>query len=238
MSHGSSNQLLAATLLIQHRCGRRFKLFLGFFQVWAVRESVYGFNLPAELGGWLSVFDVLSLDLGLFVFPSWTCLGGLTTRLFVSAVWPLLLMTVVIIVLLVREAVRKTCVQTDIWRAGEGSVQRALMRGLASCVFISFCVLPSVTRTLFLAFQCDNIGYDDLASNGAPKTRSYLTASLNVEVRPRSPVISRDLARAYAMMSHLISPPISPDPPLLRSATQMPTFRSWVSHGASSFSGP
>ena len=51
------------------------------------------------------------------------------------------------------------------------------LRSLEVAVFISFLVLPSVTRSLFLAFQCESFGFDDLAGL-APK--SYLTVSLNV----------------------------------------------------------
>ena len=35
-------------------------------------------------------------------------------------------------------------------------VQSALLLTLQAAIFVSFCVLPSVTRTLFLAFQCES----------------------------------------------------------------------------------
>ena len=63
--------------------------------------------------------------------------------------------------------------------ARKGSLQRALLRSLEAAIFISFCVLPSVTRSLFLAFKCESIGHDDLAS--PPESRMYLSASLNIE---------------------------------------------------------
>ena len=62
----------------------KFKCCLTFYQVWAVRKSVYGFELPGDLGGVMTFFEALSFDLGAFIFPSWTCLGGLTVRLVFS----------------------------------------------------------------------------------------------------------------------------------------------------------
>ena len=79
--------------------------------------------------------------------------------------WPLVLMLGVALVFAARKAARKA------------SVRSAALRSLEAAVFISFCVLPSVTRSLFLAFQCQSFGFDDRAS----ETRSYLTASLDVE---------------------------------------------------------
>ena len=145
----------------------KFKCCLTFYQVWAVRKSVYGFELPGDLGGVMAFFDALSFDVGSFIFPSWTCLGGLTARLVFSGLWPLGLMAAVALCLLGLEAARK------------GSLQRALLRSLQAAIFISFCVLPSVTRSLFLAFKCESFGYDDLAS--PPESRPYLSASLNVQ---------------------------------------------------------
>ena len=139
---------------------------LAFYQVFAVRESVYGFSLPGELSGWLTGFEVLSFDVGSFIFPSWTCAGGLTIRIAFNGLWPLLLMVLVGLTLLAREMMRK------------GSCRGALLQSLEAAVFISFCVLPSVTRSSFLAFGCESFGYDDLMG---PSTKAYLTASLDVE---------------------------------------------------------
>ena len=157
----------AATSMQQFGLQAKFKCCLTFYQVWAVRKSVYGFELPGDLGSVMAFVEALSFDLGSFIFPSWTCLGGLTARLVFSGLWPLALMAAVALGLLGLEAARK------------GPLQRALLRSLEAAVFISFCVLPSVTRSLFLAFQCESIGYDDLAS--PPEFRPYLSASLNVE---------------------------------------------------------
>ena len=160
------------------------------FQIWAVRVSVYGasqtrpapvtslprdpatptagFSLPSELSGWLSWLEVLSFDVGSFIFPSWTCVGGLTTRLAFNGLWPLVLMIAVASALLAHAAVRKS------------SLRAAMLRGLEASILISFCVLPSVTRSLFLAFQCESFGFDDSAV--PPEDfKPYLTASLNVE---------------------------------------------------------
>ena len=121
--------------------------------------------MPGRLSNWLTVLAPFSFDVGSFIFPDWKCVGGLIARLAFSGLWPLVLMLVVALALAAREAVRK------------GSLQSAALRSLEGGVFLSFCVLPSVTRSLFLAFQCQSFGFDDLAS----ETKSYLTASLDVE---------------------------------------------------------
>ena len=119
-------------------------------------------TLPSGLSDWLKPLD---FDLGSFVFADWKCVGGLTTRLAFNGLWPLVLMLAVALALAAREAARK------------GSIKSVALRSLEAAVFISFCVLPSVTRSLFLAFQCQSFGFDDLTS----ETKSYLTASLDIE---------------------------------------------------------
>ena len=165
-------------------------MVLSFAQVWLVRESVYGLyarrvrtakgqgsathapvslaldsTLPSGLSDWLSVLEPLGFDLGSFIFPDWKCVGGLTTRLAFNGLWPLVLMLVVALALTVRDATRKT------------PIRNAALRSMEAAVFISFCVLPSVTRSLFLAFQCQSFGFDDFAN----ETKPYLTASLDIE---------------------------------------------------------
>ena len=157
----------AATSMQQFGLQAKFKCCLTFYQVYAVRKSVYGFELPGSLGGVMAFFDALSFDVGSFIFPSWTCLGGLTARLVFSGLWPLVLMAMLALCLFGLEAARKA------------PIQRALVRSLEAFVFISFCVLPSVTRSLFVAFQCESFGFDDSAR--PPESRTYLLASLNIE---------------------------------------------------------
>ena len=155
----------AATSMQQFGLQAKFKCCLTFYQVWAVRKSVYGFELPGDLGSVMAFFEALSFDVGSFIFPSWTCLGGLTARVVFSGLWPLALMAAVALGLLGLEAARK------------GPIQRALLRSLEAAIFISFCVLPSVTRSLFLAFKCESFPYDDQLG----ERRKYLSASLNIE---------------------------------------------------------
>ena len=105
----------------------------------------YGHStLPSEFSDWLSVLTALSFDVGSFIFPDWKCVGGLTTRLAFNGLWPLVLMLAVALALAARNAVRKS------------SIKAVALHSLEAAVFISFCVLPSVTRSLFLAF-----GFDD-----------------------------------------------------------------------------
>ena len=147
-----TSRKLAQTAMSMQQFGlqAKFKCCLSFYQVWSVRQSVYGFELPGSLSGVMAFFDALSFDVGAFIFPSWTCLGGLTARLVFAGLWPLVLIAAVSLCLLSLEAARRG-----------GSPQRALLRSLEAAIFISFCVLPSVTRSLFLAFKCESFPYDD-----------------------------------------------------------------------------
>ena len=106
-------------------------------------------TLPSELTNWLPLPELFDFDLGSFIFPDWKCVGGLTTRLAFNGLWPLALMLAVALALAARKAARK------------GSIKSVALRSLEFAVFASFCVLPSVTRSLFLAFQCQSFGFDD-----------------------------------------------------------------------------
>ena len=81
LSQVSSKLAQLSIALQQFGLKAKFKSCLFFFQVWSVRESVYGFSLPRKFSGWLSAFEALNFDVGGFIFPSWTCAGSLTTRL-------------------------------------------------------------------------------------------------------------------------------------------------------------
>ena len=133
--------------------------------------------MPSELSDWLSWLEVLSFDLGSVIFPSWTCVGGLPTRIAFNGLWPLVLIATVAVARAAVRACSRSRVQPSAPEADNDGLSGTL-RSLEVAVFISFLVLPSVTRSLFLAFQCESFGFDDIMGQ-APK--SYLTASLNVE---------------------------------------------------------
>ena len=105
---------------------------------------MYGFSLPGELSDWLSVLELFTLDIGELLFPSWTCVGGMTMRVACSGLWPLGLVVTVALALSAREAL------------STGSLRRAAMSSLQAAIFILYCLLPSVTNALFLALQCEN----------------------------------------------------------------------------------
>ena len=137
MSSRHSNGSSVSGLILAH-FRRRFKILLSFYQVWAVRQSVYGFALPPHFSSWMSFLEALNFDVGDFLFPSWTCIGGLTARITFNGLWPLLVMMMVVLVRLALQKGRK------------GSFQTAQLYslGLEAFIFISYCVLPSVTRSV------------------------------------------------------------------------------------------
>ena len=135
MSSRHSNGSSVSGLTFAH-FRRRFKILLSFYQVWAVRQSVYGFALPPHFSSWMSFLEALNFDVGDFLFPSWTCIGGLTARITFNGLWPLVAMMMVV---LMRLALQK---------ARTGSFQTAQLFSLEAFIFISYCVLPSVTRSV------------------------------------------------------------------------------------------
>ena len=60
----------------------KFKISLGFWQVWHILGSVYGVRLPSRFEGWLNAFAWADIDV-----PSWLqpCLGSPARRLLVHA---------------------------------------------------------------------------------------------------------------------------------------------------------
>ena len=75
---------------------------MSFYQVWAVRESVYGFVLPSEFSAWADMAGVFSLDIGAWLFPSWTCIGDMHIRLVFNGVWPFALVLALALLLTAR----------------------------------------------------------------------------------------------------------------------------------------
>lgn len=143
-------------------------MVLNFYAVWGVREDIYGFQMPDELSSWVSFTSGFKFDVGGFLFPSWTCLGDLGIRLAVNGLWPFCVIFMVIPALLIKGLIKK-----------QPAID-AFLAGLKLAIFVSFCLLPNVSESLFLAFQCETYGMDDL-NGGSPPLRSFLTASLNVE---------------------------------------------------------
>jgi hypothetical protein len=208
----------------------KFKIVIFFYQVWAVRETVYGFALPPELGAWLAALEVsFNFDVAAFIFPSWTCIGGLPTRLIFNALWPFMVMILLVPLIVGYEMLKKPSYNQSLLkgavivhpRRGQGTIidimadgrravrfdtehdihrykpsslyklrsaqskaeahTRAFHAGVLRCVqlfvLLSFCVLPAVTRSLFLAFHCESYGFDDFTST----SKLHLTASLDIE---------------------------------------------------------
>jgi hypothetical protein len=172
-------------------------MLVAFYQVFAVRYSVYGFSfsgpqqLMDKLSGPLSKVDaVFNVDLGLILFPSWTCLrtlpllegrpgAALLLRIAFTAQWPLVLVLVGAVAhsfntLVQQLALALCCRKATPCRA----LGHAMRSSLQAAIFVTFCMLPSVTRSLFLAFECERFGYDDAARD--QETQSYLMSSFDV----------------------------------------------------------
>jgi len=74
-------------VLGQLNLSAKFKLALGFFQIWAVLGPVYGVRLPPDFTRWVRVFHWASIDVSGLIIHS-QCLGGARQRLLAAALWP------------------------------------------------------------------------------------------------------------------------------------------------------
>jgi hypothetical protein len=62
-----SRKLAQAAIAVQQfGLQAKFKCILTFYQVWAVRETVYGFELKGDLSAIVALFEALSFDIGSF----------------------------------------------------------------------------------------------------------------------------------------------------------------------------
>ena len=65
-----SRKLAQVTIAVQQfGLQAKFKCVLTFCQVWAVRETVYGFELKGDLSAIVALFEALSFDIGSFRLP-------------------------------------------------------------------------------------------------------------------------------------------------------------------------
>ena len=149
---------------------------LSFFQVLSTLDSVYGARLPSAFYDWM---PILNLDLFEFGYPS-SCLGTMGNRLFAAATWPLAAMGCVFAFFVSQAATVGICGRSHALGAGPRGRfwTPVLFRTLHVCLLISYTLLPSVSRSIFTARQCESFVYDSRADRD--ELRSFLRADMDV----------------------------------------------------------
>ena len=183
----------------------KFKILVSFYQVVATLTNVYGIRLHPAFTSWLDVLDDLNLDLVDLSFPA-TCVGSMETRLLITAFWPyaLVLATTVGITAhaLVKRYVRRRSKESEphtdestslsnqgaelstdtslmvslSFRSSKYFIRAVRARCLYALVLVFYLVLPSVSRSIFKARQCESFAYDDETG----RRISFLLADLSL----------------------------------------------------------
>jgi hypothetical protein len=165
----------ASVVLSQLSFQAKIKVIISFCQVASTLTTVYGVQLPEQFTGWLNFMDALNLDVLDLTLPS-PCLGSMTTRLLFSATWPYALALMIIGIVMLHTAVHRTLIEP---RAGQGDAplfELLKQRALYTIILVFYLVLPTVSRSLFRARQCESLVHDDSART----FRSYLLADLRI----------------------------------------------------------
>ncbi|EOD07169.1 hypothetical protein EMIHUDRAFT_97003 [Emiliania huxleyi CCMP1516] len=152
----------------------KFKIVVSFYQVVATLGPVYGVRLHEDFTRWTDFIDAISFDLLGLTYPD-ACIGSMADRLLLAGLWPFAAM------LLGGAAIACYALAEWLLSGRAGSLRRDLVRStlrrlLYWAILVAYLVLPSVSRSIFKAKQCES--YDINVFTG--DTRSYLVADLDV----------------------------------------------------------
>jgi len=150
----------------------KIKLCVSFFQIIGNIQPVYGVKLDRNFTSWLNflrsfnfaIFDLLGIPL--------ECLGSMTYRLLINAIWPFgLTFMLVILVLFCTIFTHKGEVggmelKTKIWS-----------RSLYCAIIVFYLSLPSVSNKIFDAIKCQSFDTHDMEQ----LSTSYLIADWNIK---------------------------------------------------------
>ena len=140
------------------------------------------------LSGWINALDYLNLNIAHLTYPP-ACIGAMSSRLLVSALWPILAAAGASLAIAAHALVLRTAARFDssfadaasytgasIPDSGRSMTRTILSRCLYALVLIFYLALPSVSRSIFLARQCASYIYDDASG----QTISFLVADLSI----------------------------------------------------------
>ena len=172
--------LVRYTQTIWQDAGMRYKVkaLVGFYQCIAAVPSVYNVQPPLgleHLTRWIHLLELPSEFERIFFVPT-ACLGNYSTRIWVSSIWPLVVILAFVVCFVGAELVQRFSQKDN--RSLAASVRTALADGLQRVLPVmlglTFLVLPSTSTRIFRAFLCETFQYDDDTS------RRYLYADLTL----------------------------------------------------------
>ncbi|EOD35913.1 hypothetical protein EMIHUDRAFT_110524 [Emiliania huxleyi CCMP1516] len=152
----------------------KFKIVVSFYQVVATLGPVYGVRLHEDFTRWTDFIDSISFDLLGLTYPD-ACIGSMADRLLLAGLWPFAAM------LLGGAAIACYALAEWLLSGRAGSLRRDLVRStlrrlLYWAILVAYLVLPSVSRSIFKAKQCESFNINVFTGD----TRSYLVADLDV----------------------------------------------------------
>jgi len=152
----------------------KFKILVSFYQVAATLGPVYGVHLHKDFTRWTNFVDAISFDLLGLAYPN-ACIGSMRDRILIAALWP--------IAAIMLGGTALACYALTEWLLSDrtenlrrGLIRNAQSRLLYLAIIVAYLLLPSVSRAIFKAKQCES--YDINVFSG--EIRSYLVADLKV----------------------------------------------------------
>merc|ERR550514_1853618 len=152
----------------------KFKILVSFYQIAATLGPVYGVRLHEDFTRWTDFMDAISFDLLGLTYPD-ACIGSMGDRLLLAGLWP-------IPSIILGGAAFACCALAEWLLSGRAdALRRDLVRATQSrllywAILVAYLVLPSVSRSIFKARQCESFNVDDVTG----ERRSYLVADLDV----------------------------------------------------------
>jgi hypothetical protein len=160
--------------------GAKFKQLVAFSQIFNALGAVYGVQLHPDFKSYYSFLSIFNFDVVDLVLPG-KCVGSLGRRIAVTALLPFGITLCAVSMIMAVQMVRHIKMGATV------SGTRIWGQSLYATILILFLVLPSVSRYIFLARQCESFEYND--SFG--ESRSYLLADLDVRCSAQDPEFKR-----------------------------------------------
>ena len=171
-----ARRLLRMSAVTSVSAQTKFKIFISFYQVAGALEDVYGVRLHESLTDWMDVISHLRVDVFELTVPA-ECTGTMRERLIVGALWPYAVVVIIFLFLGIVALVNDQLSRPASERVGCKRMLSVLGgKCLFAIIFVFYCALPSVSRNIFKARQCESFVYDSFTG----EQRSYLVADFSI----------------------------------------------------------
>ena len=145
------------------------KITFSFTQIVSAAPSLLGVSLPSEYQAFWN--GIARFQLNLESFAPVACFGDFEARLLITSLTPLVLMATVL-VCCVLASLNRPDSRARWWSSRRQRFQDAINRGFLQALpwllLISFLLVPTVSETIFSAFDCISYDFD-----GAQQTDKY-----------------------------------------------------------------